>query len=99
MNDNIITPNTLNGLPHNVSKEWGHPYLVTRKRLPDSRCSCPCCAGHDDGEWVLMPESEWYWKPSVVDMSLVVPLLMDDRKQLFEAMSKLGEDTHEQRWI
>ncbi len=78
------------GLEDHVAREWGYPRLVKTYTTYSYECGCEHCEYHEESVTHDLPESEWYWMPSVVDMGLMVPMLQADRGSLYHAIRNLG---------
>lgn len=89
-------PDVQNGLPNDVSKEWGHPRLVTGFTRYFG-CGGECCEGCKR-EYVPLPKKDWYWKPTLVHMDLFIPTLESDRRPIFASNDDLKKKAKLYRW-
>ena len=86
------------GLPDEVERQWGYPRLVTYETTYRSTCGCSECEYHTIPIHNELSRSEWYWKPTVVDMSAAILMLEANRSALVSYASELGKgskDTHD----
>ncbi len=85
----IATSKLGSGLPDAVARAWGYPILVTTETWLEQCDCCSECGGHE--RWRRLDEADWYWRPSVADMSLLVNELEAQPSALFTMLSKLGK--------
>lgn len=79
--------------------DWGEVYLE-RHRAEETFCECRFCEGHV--EWILLPESEWYWRPTTIKVDMSdIKLLEPQPSLLFKAMQSLSkkDDAPEIDWM